>query len=259
MKTRGGIINASVRNYMIKDLILLSIIGFVLEFLCTKFASLAIASTVTMSFSFFIVFVAVVRWNCYGLLTIPILVAATILGGRFTDVHYLRPAYDWHVYVATSIALTTIGLDVIPFKIFGTKKTVSNVWILVLMIFVNFFVANLVQLFVYRICCGNITGNVIPSSYTHYDSELGENVTVTINLCKYIESGLVYNLFGLAIAVIGVLVLRSQGAVSNVVEKLIDDKKEMELIRENTEGFSISEISKSNESDSSEKEEDTND
>ena len=90
------------------------------------------------------------------------------------------------------------------------------------LVLLDYILFSIIQFISYRLltCNGDLLhrGQILNS--------LGED-----KICGYIEGGMLYNLFGLTIAVIGLLILRSQGAVSNVKQKLIDDKKNAELDR----------------------------
>jgi hypothetical protein len=57
------------------------------------------------------------------------------------------------------------------------------------------------------------------------------------NLASYVQFGFVDNLFGLAVGVVGSLVLRSQGALNNAIDKLIDDKKQRKAELEYMKSF----------------------
>ena len=67
-------------------------------------------------------------------------------------------------------------------------------------------------------------------------------------------NGFIYNLFGLAIGIIGSLVLRAQGAFSNVAEKLLEDKRLAEEIRKNDEEFSIPDLDEDEEKENNSEE-----
>jgi len=90
------------------------------------------------------------------------------------------------------------------------------------MVLVNYAVVNLVQLLLFRLISAGTLAHSASIIYTGTEGQ--------INLAAmYGEAGFVRNLLGLAIAAVGLLVLRSQGVATNVVEKLIDDKKNAEL------------------------------
>ena len=58
------------------DLLTITIVGFILEVLCVKFGSTVFYGTPFICISFLMVFIAVVRWNLYGLIIVPILDAS---------------------------------------------------------------------------------------------------------------------------------------------------------------------------------------
>jgi hypothetical protein len=95
-----------------------------------------------------------------------------------------------------------------------------------------------VQFIFYRIfTTGGLTSVAnIPVTYYSKD-ENGNRVELVKNLASYVEFGFVYNLFGLAVGVVGSLVLRSQGALNNAIDKLIDDKKQREAELEYMKSF----------------------
>lgn len=89
------------------------------------------------------------------------------------------------------------------------------------MILCNYVIYNLIQGATYWLCTRNVNGQIL------YDT--GKKV---INICQWAINGYAYNLMGLAFAFVGVIILRSQGVVNNVIDKLIDDKKNAELQRQ---------------------------
>lgn len=221
---------------MFQDLALLLIIGFILEALCTNMSGFVLDAIPTTTFSLLIVFIAVVRWNLWGLLTIPIMAAATVLGGHFHIVKGLAAVYDWKCYLSASIGLLIIGLDVIVFKKRGTKKTIqSTVWMISILI-INYILYNFVQLFFFRLFSN---GNPFIIGESLYKVII-ENEDGTLNISNYyMDYGVIYNLFGLAISVIGTIILRSQGVVNNVVDNLIEDKKNAEMLKKDAEEFKV--------------------
>ena len=118
------------------DLFLLALFGCILEFLVTRFGGIMLG-TPTITISFLITILAVIRWNLWGLAVIPVLVLATILGGSFCDIGQYRAFYRFGgefncglaVYISTMLGLSSIGLDVILYKKIGTKKAVKNPFI----------------------------------------------------------------------------------------------------------------------------------
>ena len=225
--------NKSVKVYMIQDLALLAIIGAILEGLVQRFASTVLSGTPTIAFALFITFLAVVRWKLWGLLVIPFMAAGTWIGGMLGEIKYYADAYDWHVFISECVGLLTVGLNVIVFRGHRTKEFISSPIKVAILIVVNYVLYCSVQFIVYRLLTsGSVfeTGN-ISDYYQVVQRELGQAIEDTeaeeklINVCKFVEQGFIYNLFGLLVALVGVFVLRSQGIVNNAVDKIIDDKR----------------------------------
>ena len=227
--------NKSIKKYMLQDLIVLLIIGLILEGLTERFAASMFNGTSTIIFGLFIVIVATARWNLWGLIVVPFIGFATWLGGSLGNIAYYADAYDWRVYISETVGLLTVGVNYLFFRGHKTRKVVSNMWLLILIIIIDYVLYCSIQFVVYRLCC---SGNPFKMGelngwYTYVKGHLGENgadntfetITEEINRCYYIEQGFVYNLFGLAVALVGTFVLRSQGVIVNAVDKLIDDKK----------------------------------
>lgn len=211
------------------DLFLLALFGCVLEGLVTRFGGIMLGTT-TITISFFITILAVIRWNLWGLTIVPFLVLSTIIGGSFCDFGQFRAFYRFGgefncglaVYISTVVGLMSIGLDVLLYKKIGTKKAVKNPFILLGVILVNYALVNLISLLLFRLITA---GTLAHQASYEYLGDTGR----TFNIAFYGENGFVTNLLGLAIAAVAILILRSRGVATNVVEKLIDDKKNAEL------------------------------
>jgi hypothetical protein len=232
----------SIKSYMLIDLAMLTVIGCVLEGLVTYMSGLVLNSATTISISLLIVLLALARWNQWGLVTIPFLAAATIIGGRLSPLVYFSRAYEWRAYLSIVIGLLFTGLSVVFLKKKGTKIFKEN-YVLVLFIIVNYIIYNLAQLVAYEVLYNLFKSpegwNLV--TYTSYlDST--EGTIVTSNVAKYMTNGFIYNLFGLIIAIIGSIILRSQEAFGNVPAKLLEDKRLAEEIRKNDDEFSIPDI-----------------
>lgn len=206
---------------MLTDLLMLAVLGALLEGIATALSGMALQCPPSFTISFLVLFVAIARWNLWGLTIAPILVVGTILGGKNNFYDAMAAMYDWRLYVSALVGLLTLGLNVIIFKKNGTKKSILNNWLLVVMILCNYVIYNLIQGATYWLCTRNVNGQIL------YDT--GKKV---INICQWAINGYAYNLMGLAFAFVGVIILRSQGVVNNVIDKLIDDKKNAELQRQ---------------------------
>ena len=233
--------NKSVAKYMAIDLLVLTIIGCLLEGLVSRFIGLLLDAAPTITFSLLIVFIAVTRWKLWGLIPIPFLVLATILGGHFGEIPYYAAFYDfnnWQLILSMMIGLAFIGLNVIVFRKGKTNQIMKSVWKVLLILVVDYILYCGVQFVLYRLfTTGGLNGAAnIPFTY-HVKNDAGETVEEVKNLASYVEYGFMYNLFGLAVGVIGSLVLRSQGVLNNAVEKLIDDKKQREAELEYMKSF----------------------
>lgn len=225
--------NKSVVRYMIIDLAVLIVLGCFLEGLTSRFIGFALDAAPTVTFSLLIVFVAVCRWKYFGLITIPFLVFSMIIGGHFSDLSYYAAFYsfsNWQLYLSVMIGLACgFGINLIFFRKNKTNKITKVWWQVVLLLVLDYLVYCLVQFLLYRLFMGNLL-EVANVEYT-YDvmGDGGIATPKTVNLAIYVERGFIYNSFGLLIAVLGSMVLRSQGVLNNAIEKLIDDKKEREL------------------------------
>ena len=211
------------------DLFLLALFGCILEALVTRFGGIMLG-TPTITISFLITLIAVIRWNLWGLIIVPLLALATTLGGSFADYGQFRAFYSFGsgynycgtaIFVSTIIGLLSIGFDVILFKKIGTKKIVKSPLALIGIVIADYIIFNVIQLIIFRIMTAHTLLNQATIIYTGQNGEF--------NLAIWGESGMVRNLLSLAIAVVGILILRSQGVVTNVIDKLVDDKLNAEL------------------------------
>ena len=243
---------------MAQDLIMLTIIGGLLEVFTTKFATVVFNGTPFTCISLLIVFLAVARWNLWGLLTIPLIALTTMLGGMWSEAPYLAQVYDWHMYLATMISLCAVGINVIFYVKFTTKKVMSSIIYILLLVALDYVLVCGIQFVAYRLLCSGTLSEpgMISFTYNHLNEKTGLTEVITDNLCKYGENTAIYNLFGLAILAVGVFILRSQGIVCNVKQRFIDDKINADLDRADLK-FTISEAEEetSGEVESEEKDE----
>ena len=232
----------SIKSYMLIDLAMLTVIGCVLEGLVTYMSGLVLNAATTISISLLIVLLALARWNLWGLIPIPFLAAATIIGGRLSPIPYFAHAYEWRAYLSIVVGLSFTGLSVIVFKKKGTKMLKDNL-IMILFVIANYIIYNLVQLAVYELLYNVFTspeGWSMITYKSYANSDAGE--VVTANVANFMINGFIYNLFGLIVAIVGGIVLRSQEAFGNVAEKLLEDRRLAEEIRKNDDEFSIPDL-----------------
>ena len=122
---------------MIQDLLTLTIIGGILEVFAVKFGAFVFNGAPVVCISLLIIFVAVARWNFGALLIAPLLALTAFLGGIWTDLPYIQAVYGWQMYIATFAGLAVVSLNSIFFIKFGTKRIVSNVVALVIMMIID--------------------------------------------------------------------------------------------------------------------------
>lgn len=101
---------------MLTDLLMLAVLGALLEGIATALSGMALQCPPSFTISFLVLFVAIARWNLWGLTIAPILVVGTILGGKNNFYDAMAAMYDWRLYVSALVGLLTLGLNVIIFK-----------------------------------------------------------------------------------------------------------------------------------------------
>lgn len=226
---------------MLVDLLLLTIIGCLLEGFASAISTIVFVGTPSFTFALLITFIAVCRWNLWGLLVIPFMALANMIGGMNSQLDYLGKVYDWRFMLSSALGLTTVGLNVVFFKRKGTNQIINSQGGLAGLIIMDYLLYSTIQFLVYRLLTsGTILHNgEILYEYMKYIPETETLKPTTVNLCLFGENALVYNLFGLAVTFLGLYVLRSQGVVDNVIDKLKRDREEMQLSRINNDDFSI--------------------
>ena len=111
----------SIKSYMLMDLAMITVIGCILEGTVTCMSGLVFSSVPTISISLLVVLLALVRWNFWGLITVPFLALSTIVGGMLSPVVNFKAAYEWRAYFSVVIGLLFTGFSVLVFKKKGTK------------------------------------------------------------------------------------------------------------------------------------------
>lgn len=216
--------NKSLVRYMISDLLILTIIGCILEFLCNWLLSgTPIMSGTPFAFlSFLILFLAIARWKLWGLIVIPFLSLATLLGGNMAMLTKIKDVYsftyNWQFFISYSLSFLIMGINVLFYRK-GTKRIVTSTAKILGIAILDYLLVNILQIILYRLL---VTGGIIERG--HLLNSLGND-----EICAYSEGGLIYNLYGFGILIIGIFIFRSQGVLCNAKEKLLDDKKELEL------------------------------
>ena len=228
------------------DLSFITLVGCVLEALVTMFSGMTIVAAPSISFGLLAITIAVIRWNFWGLTVIPFISLANFIGGHFNEIKYFAAIYDWRVAISVAVGLLVFVIDAIIMRKCGTKKVVSNTWLLLAILLGNYILFNIIQLGTYNlITSGNPfkVGQLLYQYNIYETLENGERVAklTTDNLCLYEQNVMIYNLLGLRISIVGGIVLRSQGVLTNAYEKLVEDKNQADLDRYDEEHFSIDE------------------
>lgn len=122
---------------MMIDLIMISIVGFIIEALgIYVFNKMIYATVMSGSFSLLIMLLATTRWGAKGLVVAPVLALGTIISGRFfIENPDLRSNYGWELYIASTISLLSLAINCLWFKKKNYRVTyryASNIFILVL-------------------------------------------------------------------------------------------------------------------------------
>ena len=223
---RGVEVINSVKKYMIVDLLVLAVIGFILEFLCVKFSGTVLYAAPSVTIALLIAFIAIARWNLWGLLICPILALATLWGGTKIEVSYMSAVYDYKLYISMVLGYLGLAINVIFFEKFSTKKVISSAGYIGIII-LDYILFCALQMLTYYVLCIT-TGD--SGLFTYQIKENDVIKEITTNVQQFGMNGFVYNLLGFVILIVGGYVLRSQGVICNRKQKFIDDKENAELM-----------------------------
>ena len=240
------------------DLIMMLVLGVVLDILLTKFAVVVLGEYVMPAslVSMLIVFIAVARWNGYGLIISPLVSLGVVIGGCWLGGYYNAVysfATDWQFYVSIVLGYLSFGVNILFYKRVGTKKIINETWKLLLLLLLDYVLFCGVQYLSYTLLVLGKDAETFVYSYV----SSGTKEVVQLQIFVKPQSGFIYNLIALVILTVGTLIFRSQGIVCNVKQKFIDDKRNA-LLDEEDKKFSIEEASEeesSNELESASEEE----
>ena len=193
----------SLKKYMLIDLTILGFVGAVLEGITSYYCFYSFAGHIpTTVVSLLIFFLAVTRWNWWGLILAPVLVFGNLIGALAVDSGDLtnyKVIFDIQYFISNVIALSTTSLVVLVFKKLGTSKVIKSTGLLIATCFGIFAAYEVVRTASYWIIGG-----------------------------RYLEifNSTVFNLLSLIILIIGSLIIRLQGSLTNVKEKMLEDNRE---------------------------------
>ncbi|MDE7105666.1 MAG: hypothetical protein K2O22_00695 [Anaeroplasmataceae bacterium] len=189
-----------LRKYMLVDLALLTIGGFIAEFFGEYVINLSIvAGWVTGSVTLLILFLTTTRWSWKGLIPIPILCLAIVLSGRYMQpILKFRLNYDWRLYIALIISYSAISLNLLWLKKIGYEKTFKKIWLMMILCTIDYVIIQLIL-----------------------------SVVLLILVEQFLFYALItWNLFSYIILIVGCFVLQRQNMLVNV--KMSLEEKEQE-------------------------------
>lgn len=223
---RGVEVIDSIKKYMFVDLLLLASIGFILELLVVKFSGLVLYAAPSVTIALLIAFIAVARWNLWGLLICPLLALATLIGGQKIELSYIAAVYDYKMYISILFGYCGLALNVIFFRKFSTNKVITGATFIGLMIFDYVVFCSLQTLSYYLLCVISHDSGL----FTYQVVENGVKKDITTNIQHFGMSGFIYNSFGFIVLIVGGFVSRSQGIMRNRTQQFVDDKENAELM-----------------------------
>lgn len=198
----------SLKKYMFIDLAMLTGLGILAEVVGLIGTSIMLTNAIpTFCFALLIMMIALSRWNYKGLIIAPIIALATFLTGRL----YIEPsAYDLSMYFTILAGLLSTSVSLIWFRFMKPKELFKDPGFTALFAVSNIIAAVLVSTTLYYV----INQNALANTNTAFSSVLIQF--------------LVYDAFGMVIALVGIFVLRGQETLLDVKQKLIDERNARE-------------------------------
>jgi hypothetical protein len=191
----------SLKKYMVIDLIMLGFIGALLEGVGTNTGYFLLAGhTPTTILSLLIMVLAITRWKWWGLILAPVLALGNYIGGLSIDgLEGYNQIFNIQYYISVIIGLLGTSIILVFYKFVGLKKVTTSNLTLIGVGIVVFIVYELVRTATYWIIGGRYLG------------------VLNANL---------FDLIGLVVLIVGSILIKHQGSLINVKDKLIEDKKE---------------------------------
>lgn len=193
----------SLKKYMLIDLLILAIVGAVLEGVGTWACFYAfVGSTPTTIFSLLILFMALTRWRWYGLLTIPILAFGNLMGALSLDtgsIEGYKDMFNLQYFLSNLLGLCSSFWIVLVQKKVGTKVSINNTGILVGLLVGMFISYETVRIVSYWVIGGRDMG-IVNANFV--------------------------DIISLVMLIIGCLIIRLQGSLVDVKNKILEDNKE---------------------------------
>lgn len=193
----------SLRKYMVIDLAILALIGCLVELLgIYLFNAMLTATMITSAVSLLMMLISTTRWGYKGLIIAPLLALATIISGRFFNVHAeFKALYDWKLYLVILISLLSFAVNLLWYKKIDYRQNYKKISTTVGICLLDIVVSQLVLSLAYLAFYGQFL------------------------LLGFI----VWNAFAFVILIIGAIVLSKQGVIVNIKQNLLERKEELEL------------------------------
>ena len=194
----------SLKKYMLVDLLITGLIGFLVEFLGVfVFNKMIYATMIPCAISLLVVMISTTRWGSKGLVLIPFLALSTVLSGRFINPNeQFRAVYDWKLFVSLVLSLGTFSLNHFWFKIRKEKHIKETMGSLVVLAIIDIIISALVLVLAYYLLTSQNLIMALP----------------------------VWSLYGYAVLIIGTCVLFPQGVLVDVKDSI--EKRKLERIVE---------------------------
>jgi hypothetical protein len=193
----------SLKKYMLIDLTILGLVGAIIEGVGAYSCFYSFAGhTPTTVVSLLTLFLAITRWNWCGLIIAPVLVFGNFIGALSIDSgdwEQYKMIFNFHYYLSNLLAISTMSFIVILFKRNGTNNVIKSTGLLV---------------------------GVNIGVFILY--EVVRNASYWIIGGRYLEifNAGVFDLLALVILIVGCLIIRLQGSLSNVKDKILEANKE---------------------------------
>ncbi len=193
----------SLKKYMLIDLTILGLVGAVIEGVGAYSCFYSFAGhTPTTVVSLLILFLAITRWNWFGLAIAPVLVFGNFVGALAIDpgnIEYHKEMFNFQFYISNLLAICSMSFIVVLFRKIGTNKIIKSTGLLIGVNCIVFIVYEVIRLASYWIIGGRYL--------------------------EVINAG-VFDLIALVILIVGCIIIRLQGSLTNVKDKIIEASKE---------------------------------
>lgn len=191
-----------LRKYMLVDLVILTVVGFLGELLGEYIINASvIAAYVTGSISLLVILVTTTRWKWKGLIVTPFLALAIVLSGHFfTRNPNYRINYDWKLFISIFVSFLAMSINLLWFKKISYKETFKKPLMIFVLCTIDYALVQLVLAIVYFI---------LSQKFLFF-------------------AFIIWNLFSYAILLLGALVLMKQNVLVDIEASLREKQEEQQ-------------------------------